>query len=670
MKSLTIFLTAFLFIFAPQFGSALLKEQDRAILEGGDRNLLPNPGFEARKSGWSITGGGTFTIETAAPGAGNLSGKWNPSATGEFFRSELIPIPEGLKNRPCSLVLDYKWAGVDDEIKINVDDGTSGLGSVDLKASATDWRTSDPITFTCPGSGSIRVELESTADAAEISLDSNRLGKLKEVQVSQTLLVAHASYPLTGSCNWVLTSASFADFPTVAACPSIVVDFSTFAVDTADNNLPDIDFDDLPSGTYLVEMRLTANVTVTSAAFGFRLSDGTTNGPECSRNQDTASNNETSHLTCSLAVTYPESGPRNFKIQGRATSGEVKIFNAGSGVTTFKVWKVPGSAAEAITFQTVGWHVDVNIGGGNPDLGSASVASYTEITDSGLDLVVNPGSEPAEIACIDGTPPEGLDCNSAAVDESVGVAFNTIFNGEFKVCAAFSHEMQVGDNSKVGVIFQLAETPLASTALTQLGKDRTQHLCTSTNTGASSNCGVPVRTCGTFIFNSVGKKVVRLFYEQNEETGNANSSLVLLDRLAASGQRDLHWTVRPLNQQMPTPVFTGLKSLVRNLSGGGMRFFTANITCQGSPVIHAEDGGDWISGITRTATGRCTIDLNASVCSTDPHCSMTPRWSTPGLMCGYDNAIAPSPLTVPFKCKTDASADSDARVYFECSCLP
>ena len=88
-KLLSIFI---IFFYCTAFG--LPKEQDRAILEGNDRNLLSNPGFEARKSNWTATGSSTFSIDDGSPGAGKLSGTWDPSATGEFLRSELIVVPE------------------------------------------------------------------------------------------------------------------------------------------------------------------------------------------------------------------------------------------------------------------------------------------------------------------------------------------------------------------------------------------------------------------------------------------------------------------------------------------------------------------------------------------------------------------------------------------------
>lgn len=217
MITLIKFLTIFLLCFFPYHASSLLKEQDRALLEGSRRNMLPNPGFEGRKSGWFPTGSSTFTLETAAPAYGNITGKWDASATGEFFRSELITIPEGLKNRPCSLSFEYKWNGILTDLKANVDDGTSNVATSDIVVSATDYKT-HVLDFTCPGTGGLRLELESTANAAEISVDSIQLGQFINPDIINALVNKINAAP-NGSTRAVSVFITNAGTPTVTDEP-------------------------------------------------------------------------------------------------------------------------------------------------------------------------------------------------------------------------------------------------------------------------------------------------------------------------------------------------------------------------------------------------------------------------------------------------------------------
>lgn len=182
---------------------------------------------------------------------------------------------------------------------------------------------------------------------------------------------------------------------------------------------------------------------------------------------------------------------------------------------------------------TGGWFIDANIGGSQVAVPSI-VSSYTEMTNSGLDLVINTskGSAPAEIACASGTASVGLTCNTPAVAESVGHAFVPPKTGKYKACYAFTH---YGVGSAEGT-FQLIETPNNSVTVLQEGGERV-----SFYTNASQYS--PFRVCGVFKFEDTNKKTIRLM---TEVSANGTTSIVAMDRNASLGQRDLHITVEPI----------------------------------------------------------------------------------------------------------------------------
>lgn len=611
MRKLIVYLIV-LFTCLNVFG--VPKEQDRAILEGSNRELLPNPGFEARKSGWTFTGSSTFTLETSLPADGKITGKWNPSATGEFLRSTLITVPIGLRNRPCSLVIDYLWAGVSAEIKVNVHDGTNPIATVDLDPSPTDYRSSPPLMFTCPGSGGIRVELESTADAAEISLDSFEFGKQRRIKISQAELVAYAYYASAANCTWPNSGAAW-DSVTDVDCPSITSVSGTQVVNTADNDLADIVFTNkLPPGQYEAIADFSANIDTLSVDWGYRIFDGTSAFGECALSFINSAFG-VSRVTCRGVFNYPTGkvAGASFIIQSFATGGAAQIVNNTTGrELSWTIKKFPTSSAEVITLETVGWHIDANIGGTNPSLGGSIITSYTEIISAGLDIVKNTGSAVVEIPCSTTNPSTGLTC--AAGSESLGVVFNTLSAGLYEVCVEFSHLTDTNASGTVRSTFQLIETPNNAQTILQEGKSRKS----SANDLSAAIAVIgenPIYTCGLFTFNSAGQKTIRIMYEQSA-VSSVNTNDIVTDRSPSNGQHDVHITVFQKNQQFPTPVFTELQ----NLTAGGVKkkscafmFGGATVAsnCTATCTVHKDLDG-CIDSVTRTGLGTYTVNFNAS----------------------------------------------------------
>lgn len=514
-----------------------------------------NADFEGPSVSPWVASGGTFILESSVQGFGGGSGSWDSSAAAQTLDSALKEIPEGLLNRSCNTTMQLKWVGTPTDLKMQVIDQTSAvIAERDLPVT-TDWEKT-AIQFTCPGSGSLRVRLLAVgSNPALILFDNVSLGKTDFVDISQALMVAHITYPATASCFPLITSTSFIDYPTDSDCVSPIVVFSTIAVDSADNDLLDLDFDDLPVGTYHIQAKGAISLGAASVLGAMRITDGSTNGSPCGMRSPVGDTDLISELVCDLVVTYTSSGARNFKLQGRSASGNNQLINSTTDQqeTTWTIWRVPGSSAEAITLETIGEHWDVSIGGANPSLGTANVSSYTEIIDAGLDLVVNSGSKSAEIPCSTTNPSTGLTC--AAGSEGVGVVIDIATAGRYRACFSFAHAGAADGAGALSSVFQVVETPNNSQTISQEGKSKVN---SGPDNGPIAQAAIlPLYVCGDFIFSSAGQKTLRLMYEQLVGA-TVSTSILLGDRETNEGQRDIHITVDKLDQQMPTPVFTDL----------------------------------------------------------------------------------------------------------------
>lgn len=566
-------LLVILAMFLPMLALALPKESDRQYMDKF-RTIVLNPGFEFQQARWSKTGSSTWIMDFTTPLIGARSLNWDASATGEFLASDQVTIPAGLKGRNCQLSVLYSWdSGSSGDIKLQVYDGTNVLAESELGATSGGVVAEENIQFTCPTSGSLGARLASTANAASIEVDEFHLGtSTSVVQLSQAELVADAYYPVTTACEWSTASATIADFGADADCPSITVKSSSYAVDTTDNNLPDIDFDSLPPGRYEVQVQSHAGCPSTATCY-YAISDGSTEKNCPFQRVDT----EGPYHGCTTTFEYTTSGPRNFKLRGATNVPTLVVDNRQAERTlNWTVKRFPLGSEKAYNLSTQGWYIDANLGGAQPSLGTSSVATYTYLTNASLDLVTNSGSAPTKISCVSGEAPSGSTCTG---NESVGIGFTIPKVGAYQACAAFTHQWKLEDaqGTDLYAAFQLCETTSTGVTCTQEGKSR---VFSGSEQVAASNEGrmqhaTPINVCGIFNFSSAGEKVIRLMYEQLV-TGSPALSLIPADRVASLGQRDIHFTVKPINQAAATLVVPNDAHMVVQDASGGQALSTTS----------------------------------------------------------------------------------------------
>jgi hypothetical protein len=549
------FLVTFLVCLLPILSWGGPSESKRQFFEEA-RNLLENPGMEAGKATYTISGG-TSAVETSAPLFGKRSLKWDASATSQTFSSDQYTIPAGLKGQDCEVSVKYLWdSGSAGDLALEAYDGTNILATADLSVTSG-VADSTALIFSCPTSGTIGFRVSSTANAAEVTLDSAHVGgqtKFKDISTAE--LYGTAKTEGAASCVWLTTSGSYANFPLDTDCSAPTVTGEASAPAT---KIPGVTFANLPPGKYSIRAHgaFAAIPSTTTTQCYFRITDGTTSDGYNYSKQTTASDQvwdsnvihgDFIYSTAQSSVTFQIEASR------AAGDGDCRI-SADSSNRTFKlsVFRYPLGSEKAITLDNADWHIDVNIGGANPALDSGAQSSYVNVTNSGLDMVINSGSRAAGIPC-SGNPTTGLTCSAG--DEIVGVTIPSIPKaGLYEVCLEASIELDCaagGSTCSRNVGWQLIETLDSSTSIVSEGKSRTTTYMAFDQGATTQSISMPLNICGIFNWSSVGQKVVKLAYEQPSPANL--TAYVLGDRSAAVGQRDIHITVRPWTQASSTHI--------------------------------------------------------------------------------------------------------------------
>ncbi len=672
MNQILAFFLTFLIAFAPFQGLAAPKTTLRQFFAQPE-NLLPNPGAENATASWEVTGSGTLVLDTTTPLDDSASLVWDPSAAGEFLRLKVgaLPIKEGQKGLLCEASAKVKWlTGTTGDIKIQLRDGTNTLQEVDIPVTTS--QTPSKIVralVSCPNMGNLEWRMESFADATAVTIDRGHLGSsLIEATVGTAELIASKKLTTTG-CIFSTTATGLIEFTVPDTDCNVTPEGRSDTV-----QLPQIEILNAPPGRY--------KVTFSGA---LHCAPGNPN-TECNANifedvssvsigagiqQNASSSDSASHYASTTHGFYTQtmSGDVRFQVRTGLSAGtgtasiECDLGDQRSCIMTIERYPLDSEQAVLLS-EANGWHIDANMGGANASLGTASVTTYTEITNASLDLVLNPGSATVEIACASGTASTGLTCS---VDESVGIAFVIPYAGTYKVCSEFSH---VGDHDTAGVnsdlnaIFQLAETSNTSSTILQEGHSK---IGAGVHTGATNSdvdlVFSPVHVCGDFEFLSSGQKTIRLMYEQFA-LGISGSDLSI-DRSGTNGQRDMRWSVQPISQNFPMPVI--LDTVVSPGSGARVRHYSAYIqSAAGTPSI-LHQTGDWLTSVTDNGVGLSTINILAGKFAVAYSCSCS---TSGGGWSACQGTASGAPLLTAFSVQTytgDPPVTTDARYEIICT---
>lgn len=586
---------------------------------GGGVLLNGNPGFEEGSTNWTASGG-TFAIETTLSnvGFGLQSGSWDPSAASQTLSGELVAIPAGLYGKLCSLSWYYK--GGDANYKAQVFDGTSVIAESSAFTAETNFSSKRVIFFTCPSSGSIRPRFITSADAALIYLDDVKIGQ-ETLFNGQPINVLYKGKH-DDTCTWSVASTVdvWVDPANDASCGFSTQKNTGFGTVSSIGSLqPGITF--TPPETGVIEVCAWGSFIANNANdyTAVRIVDEDTT----ELNQAYTLTSGSSAANNSICGFYDavKSSAATLKIQVKTRNGTSSLtgfdaanFNADAINWTMKYVSF-AETSEAIAIDKSGWRIDANLGGGLPALSTASVSSYTEITNGSLDLQLQSGSASAEVPCSSTNPSTGLTCSAGS--ESLGIAFTPPTAGTYEVCGAFTQEMDLAVGAVLQTSFQWVETPNNAQTILQESKSYAQ---AGQQISAGSLTQWPIYTCGTFTFADTSKRTLRMMYEQSV-SGTVNDTTIMIDRNAAIGQRDMNISVRRKVEFQDAVKFTNLVTSMEQIGERTCRFSVA--MASGSPVI-TSNPGSCISGVADNGVGLFTATFtNAWTSATSYHCAIT-----------------------------------------------
>lgn len=534
----------------------------------GGNNTIFNNSYEGATTGWSASGG-TFARTTTngqfiPPGVAGAH--WDSNGAAQTLDSAAVTINanDGLAGRNGVASCAFRAAAGTATHTLTAFDGTNNLVTpATITSSTTLWnRTS--VNFIYPASGSVKLRLSSVAaDEPDLFIDDCYMGLAEGFNLqnmAQASFVGSAAIPTTALCRPTRSNSVLGALPDTD-CPGPTVEFNPGpgVIQTTDADAPVFTVNSLPPGYYMVVGTFGGTVT-TSGSSRFVWSDGTTQSGLIGGSDSPTT---TTPTTMVGYFNYTSTGNRSFQIFGSNSAGNAVTIIADVSPINFAIYRFPTSTDLAYKPEQINWKVDANINGGTFDLGAAAQSSYLDMTSATMTLTNNTSSGnnvlTAQIACSTTNPPTGTTC--AAGNESNGVSFVLPIAGDVEACVDFGWAGDVGGAATVGSVntaFEIVETPTTAQTISQEGKGRPDGLVKAVNPagGARISTGGPIHICGTFNFASAGQKVLRLFYEQ-AVSGTVNGSTVSADAASTVGQRDVHWTVRPLSYNMPYPVLVG-----------------------------------------------------------------------------------------------------------------
>lgn len=172
------------------------------LIETGNGNILPDPGFEASVSGWSASGGATATANSTAKGTGAKGYDWDSNSAAQTLQSTSVTIPAGLAGKNGIAYCNIKTVSGTATHTFTVNDGTNDIVTpITIQSSTTAFLGSNEgnkINFVFPAAGTtIRIKLAAVnANEPEIYTDDCSIQLANNVY-DAPLVTAWASYTPT-----------------------------------------------------------------------------------------------------------------------------------------------------------------------------------------------------------------------------------------------------------------------------------------------------------------------------------------------------------------------------------------------------------------------------------------------------------------------------------------
>jgi len=637
------------------------------LLGTGDlkRNYIKNP--IAEKNILNITASGAVvTRNTTNPLTQDADIQIVMDAVNEYAEFGTNSLDRAMKGQNCQVKFDYKLTkGAGATVLVRLMDGSAIASELELIDEADARPVSMNFACSDPSTADYTVRFIQTVATTESILNVTNvyLGKADNISnINQAELYTEAYIQPASNCTYSGVSDTYASFGPDTDCNFLSIEYGKGS--PPDTKIPAIKYEHLPAGRYKVTMKFQVQNPTSNGICFFRINDGVSNKGTSMHRQSGTGEYTTQVVSGVFEYDTPQTNKKFelFYLEPAATTCTVPIEDT-NRVFQLTVERYPLDSQQVLSVDASQWLVDASISTSNAaiDLGLVDVTTYTEITDSALTLTNNTskGSTPSvQIPCSGTEVPSSSTCGG---DESLGISFEIIKTGLYEVCSSFTHQF----NSTSGTndaTFQLVETPTDAQTILQYGGGMA-----STRSSVGGNIGFPVKTCGTFNFNSVGRKVIRVMYEQNEATTLANSFLLINKTDTNAGDREAFFTVRPITQNQPAVVLANSVSSngtgpfrIESVTFGGA---SAATSCTSTPCTLYNETGSWVSSVARNAIGDYTLNIISGIFSSAPNCVIMP---SEGRDIGLD-AISTA-TDVSFKARENAS-NTDGDTFGVIMCM-
>jgi hypothetical protein len=152
-----------------------------SLIETGNGNALPNPGFEGT-TGWTASGGATTAINTTAVGTGVSGYEWDSNSASQTLTGTAITIPSEWYGQNGAVSCAFKVPSGTATHTIGFWDGSTLLHSKTVTSSSTWLRSTDNFPF--PTSGTITVRITGIAsNEPDLYIDDCYVGLAEKFNV-------------------------------------------------------------------------------------------------------------------------------------------------------------------------------------------------------------------------------------------------------------------------------------------------------------------------------------------------------------------------------------------------------------------------------------------------------------------------------------------------------
>lgn len=558
----------------------------KALVETGNKNLLPNASFEntSYASGWTITTA-SGSVETTVVEDGKQSAKLTFSAsTGDIAQSVTPSIQVNSKNMEASCWVNTTLSTIQ---VCAIVGGTET--NCQAAPSSGNW-SQVSASFVGPGSGSVGVRVKTTASTTgSVYVDDCYVGPNRAIGAGYMASDFSQSYPVTFSNVGTIGTNSLwsARLGDTMAFRGTFVAGSPSAAPFKINMPTGITIDSSKYGTQ-------ANTQIVGTLWRETAPVNTYAGPNGGPYPLLYDGSTTNGIFVSNGTSGSAIAPSN-------ASG---VFAAGDVVSYY--FEVP---VLGWTSSQAGYRADVTPGSWS---GYHTVSGGWSATST---VFVDPtaGTSPA----LTQTTTRNITCSTTG---SSGAGIDCVLprSGNYSVSA----RVQGSTGASETYCAQLVDG-----AGTVLDKGTCQ------TTPGANYVSIPIRgaytasTSGTFTFK------VRL--------SSKGGTSISITNAGGTGSSAIQWEVVELDAPMPAPYLTGS---VTSTTTGAEHIERATITNSGAPAI-ASQSGSWISSVSLPATGDVTLNFASGEFSSAPSCTCSVS-GTFGYICSIITAATTSAVTI------------------------